>query len=87
MLRITETQLSNGRVVLRLEGRLVGPWVDELKSACEQFLKREQAIKLDLAEVTYADRNGVELLRRLKQQHVVFGHCSPFVAQELKAIE
>ena len=86
MLRITEVHSGNGHVSLRLEGRIVGPWVDELKIACEQSLARKQTIKLDLAEVTYLDRNGVELLRKFKNQNIRLERCSPFVTQELKEI-
>jgi ABC-type transporter Mla MlaB component len=86
MLRITEVQFGNGHIVLRLEGRVVGPWVDELKIACERLMPRERAIKLDLAEVIYVDRKGLELLRKLQSQDVCLERCSPFVAQELKDI-
>ena len=67
MLRISEVETANGRVVLRLEGRVVGAWVQELERASRKFLESGQSVELDLAEVSYVDRDGVALLRRLKR--------------------
>ena len=85
MLRISEVGNRNGHLVLKLEGRIIGPWVDELRSACEKLLEREHPIALDLAEVSYADRDGVALLRELKTRQVRLHACSPFLGEELKA--
>jgi ABC-type transporter Mla MlaB component len=83
MLRISEMGSGNGSVALKLEGRIVGPWVDELKNACEPLLGRKEGIRLDLADVSYVDREGIALLLNLKRRRVVFEGCTPFIAQEL----
>ena len=36
MLKITRSEESD--LTLKLEGKLVGPWIDELKSACGESL-------------------------------------------------
>ena len=84
MLRISELENGRGKVVLKLEGRLVGPWVEELNRAYEKHSERDQAVELNLADVSYVDRNGVILLQSLKVKNVRFQGCSPFVAEELK---
>ena len=38
MLKISQLEPVNHAVVLRLEGRVVGPWVTELQKSCEEVL-------------------------------------------------
>jgi ABC-type transporter Mla MlaB component len=83
MLRISEMGKANRHVVLKLEGRIVGPWVEELSNACQPLLDRNEPLKLDLADVSYVDREGIALLLRLKGHKVILESCTPFVAQEL----
>lgn len=83
MLRISEMGTANGHRVLKLEGRIVGPWVEELGNTCQTLLDRQEGIKLDLAEVTFVDREGISLLLKLKRRRVVLESCTPFIEQEL----
>jgi ABC-type transporter Mla MlaB component len=83
MLKISEP-LANHAITLKLEGRLIGPWVAELKKTCEQHLAAERRIHLDFADVTFADRTGLALLLRLRAQGVTLVNCSPFLEEELR---
>ena len=83
MLKISEP-VTNHAVTLKLEGRLIGPWVAELKNACEQHLAAKQSLNLDFADVTFADRTGLALLLRLRAQGVTLVNCSPFLEEELR---
>jgi hypothetical protein len=83
VLRIVAGEPVNGRPVLRLEGQVIGPWVDELRRACETLAGG--AVTLDLADVSFVGRRGVELLRALGAGGVAVTRCSPFVAEQLKA--
>ena len=85
MLRITPTDGSKDQVVLRLEGRVAGPWVTELWKACEKALGEGQALVLDLAGVSFLDSAGVTLLRKFRSNGVELAECSPFVTEQLKA--
>ena len=71
-------------VTLKLEGRLIGPWVHQLRETCESLLAEKRRVKLDFADVSYADRGGVTLLLNLRTRGVEFVNCSPFLAEELK---
>ena len=71
---------------LRLEGRVIGPWVDELRRSCERMLMTSTTLALDASEVSFVDRDGVRLLRSLISRGVALQHCSPFVAEQLKAV-
>lgn len=67
MLRITEQRESEqGSVVLRLEGRLAGLWVEVLNTSCRQILATEQrCVVIDLTGVTFIDADGKAILCRL----------------------
>jgi ABC-type transporter Mla MlaB component len=84
MLRISEPT-ANHATTLKLEGRLVGPWVSQLREICEVHLAQERRVKLDFTDVTYADRSGVSLLLDLRVRGVELVNCSPFLIEELKA--
>ena len=52
---------------MRLEGRMVGPWVAECQRAwlaLEPSLSTKK-LALDLCEVMFVDESGVELLREM----------------------
>ena len=84
MLRISEMSESGNGAALRLEGELMGPWVREVKKACEPFLGNDDRLTLDLADVSIVDREGIALLRELKRAEVRMVNCSPFLNEQLK---
>ena len=85
MLMISEAGTANLSVTLKLEGRVVGPWVAELRQVCEKLLTEGRALKLDLADLTFADASGVAALSSFKSRGVTFTNCSPFVEEQLKS--
>ena len=69
MLRITHTTRPGGMTV-ELEGRLAGPWVDEL-ARCWKALTATQAagsIGVQLDGVTFIDAAGRVLLRTMHEE-------------------
>jgi ABC-type transporter Mla MlaB component len=86
MLKISKAGTANQSVTLKLEGRVVGPWVRELGRVCEPLLDEGRGLKLDLSEVSFVDHEGVTLLLELKKRQVSLEGCSPFVSEELKAV-
>ena len=84
MLKISQTGTSNHSVTLKLEGRVIGPWVAELRRICEPLLAENRTLKLDLAEVCYLDTEGVAVLNSFESRGVKIENCSPFVAQQIK---
>jgi hypothetical protein len=83
MLRIVTIEPAEGRAVLQLEGQIIGPWIDELERTCGALAGR--ALTLDLTSVSFVERRGVQLLRSLDARGVPLLHCSPFVAEQLRA--
>ena len=85
MLRIEVVEIQDRRVTVHLEGNMVGPWVGEVRRACEPFLRNGHALTLDFSKVSFVDRDGVALCRRLKQGHATLTNCSPFVKEQIDA--
>jgi anti-anti-sigma regulatory factor len=80
------TRLSRGvpALTIKLEGRLLGPWVPAVRDACRARGRRSGRLRLDLAAVTYADAAGARLLRDLMGAGVEIAACSGFVGELLR---
>ena len=86
MLRITKLDGNAAVPTLKLEGKLLGPWVDEVRRACYD-LAIPGRVQLDLAAVTFVDAAGARLLRELLRRGVSLVVCSGFVAALLEGEE
>ena len=76
MLRITADR-DAGRATFKLEGRLTGPWVEELKICWQKSVAGGQPIKGGaLDEVIFIDEAGKELLADTHRQGVELTACS-----------
>lgn len=85
MVKITVVESSGKAVRLRVEGRLTGYGAEELRRACDlQGLSDGIPLILDLADVSFADAEGIELLRELRIRPVTLLSPSSFVAEQLK---
>ncbi len=83
MLRIT-TVRHGLETVIKLEGKLLEPWVEEFHGACARAESQSGHFGLDLADLTYADAAGAERLRNMVQEGVSISSCSAFVAELLR---
>ena len=84
MLRITEITDGGPGVLLKLEGKLRGPWVEELGRVCAELSCGEcREIRLDLSAVTFLDEAGTRLLRELMRVGAALT-ASRFVAELLR---
>ena len=72
--------------MLRLEGRLAGPWVDEVRAASVAAPAGDGRLVLDLTDVSFVDRDGVALLRELAAAGSTLTNCSPFVLDQLSTM-
>ena len=72
MLRITVTTHPDG-TTLALEGRLAGPWVDELRASWRSLVGTRDArsVRVDLDAVTFIDTAGKALLWAMHEQGAV----------------
>lgn len=84
MLRITTVESSSAIVCLRVEGRLTGRGVEELRQSCKlHAFSKGTKLTLDLADVAFADADGIKLLNDLKNRDVAFMNLVPFLALQL----
>jgi ABC-type transporter Mla MlaB component len=85
MLRITRIDLDASAAIrtLKLEGKLLGPWVDELSRAREELCTSPSCLRLDLAAVTFIDSVGIKLLDDLIRRGATIEGCSSFIADLL----
>ncbi len=68
MLRIS-VKSADGWVDMRLEGKVIGPWVEECQRTWESIRPELQAkkLRLDLRGMTFMDGRGTELLREIRR--------------------
>jgi anti-anti-sigma regulatory factor len=75
MLRITVVESSEIAVTLRVEGRITGPWVEELRTVCNVHTSSDDVqLSLDLADIAFVDTAGVSLLKELRSRGIVVTH-------------
>jgi anti-anti-sigma regulatory factor len=84
MVKISTVEGAGKVTTVRLEGRLVDVWVTEVRKYCHTVLSESQELILDLANVSFADRPGIELLRQLQAEDVRLVNCSPFLAGQIE---
>jgi hypothetical protein len=77
MLRITSTPSPTG-TCLRLEGKLLKPWVNELKS-CLGTHSEHSPLSLDLSALSFADVAGLTILRDALARGIRLNGCSGFL--------
>ena len=85
MLRITCHPERRGETRIVLEGRLAGAWVSELRRVAAAS-SGPGRVALDLSALTYADADGLALLRDLLAGPARIERASAFVSELLGGI-
>src|SRR5438105_15318922 len=88
MLKIT-TQSDSERIRFKLDGKLAGPWVEELARTWESTTggSEHRPVVVNLSEVTFIDADGKQLVVRRFQQGAEFeavGCMTRCVVQDTK---
>lgn len=65
MLRISGTITSDSLMRLTVEGTLAAEWVPLLEAECLRHLDARKPVELDFAGVSFVDRGGAAMVRRL----------------------
>jgi ABC-type transporter Mla MlaB component len=84
MLRITRLVGNDSVDTLKLEGKLQGPWVNEVHDACALSAAHASCTCLDLSGLTFADGEGAALLRELIRSGAQVVGCSSYIAELLR---
>ena len=86
MLRITyDSDGTPPGAVLTLEGRIVGPWVIELRRAYLEHAGSKGPLTIDLKDVTFIDPDGVAFFDEVYPA-VTLVNCSLFAVEQLRAV-
>jgi len=67
VLKVTVTMTSSS-AILDLEGKLAGPWVDELKECWRSVAASGSHVRVMLCAVTFIDEAGKRLLVEMHRQ-------------------
>lgn len=87
MLKISLVENSTSRLLV-LEGKLVGPWAAELRTACENArtgLDHRELI-VDLKHITAISQAGESVLRQLMNEGVKFRCRDVFMKHVVKQL-
>jgi anti-anti-sigma regulatory factor len=81
---ITETE----RTVLKLEGKLGGPWVAELERCWRMAMHgcHNEPILIDLSDVSFVDSAGKELIRNMYGRGVELAVAGPLMTSIVSEI-
>jgi anti-anti-sigma regulatory factor len=85
MVRISEENSSDGKRVVKLEGKVAGSSVEQVESYCLGILAQGLSLTIDMAEVSFLDGRGVRLFKELMSQKVRLLNTSPFLNELLKS--
>ena len=84
MLRISVVERASELVTVLLDGRVAGRWVELLQRTCEAQLNKGARVTVDLRNVSFADREGITLLRILTDRQVEILNALPFIAEQIR---
>lgn len=84
MLKVTELKSAEGTQLI-LEGKLLGPWVDELQSCWSGCATRQGGapVRVSLKDVSYLDARGRDLLKRMEREGAKLVEASDFIRHVL----
>lgn len=75
VLRITKVAENHLLATIKLEGKVASDWVSLLERECLGVLQEKRNVVLDLYDVTFVDRGGVEMLGRMTAKGIHVINC------------
>jgi anti-anti-sigma regulatory factor len=84
VLRISSATEAGSLVTLKAEGSISGNWVPLLEAECLCHLEARKSVELDLAGVSFVDRDGVAMMRALVARGVQVVGASALVTALLE---
>ena len=67
MLRVTRIETPDA-TTLKLEGKLAGPWVDEVRHCWTKLVEQKIRVDADLQGLSFVDASGTTLLLQMERQ-------------------
>ena len=83
-MKITKITEDDTCVTLKLEGRIVGQWVNELNKECKKYMGKRSRLNLDLSGATFVDDQGIKMLRAVVGDQVKLIRSSLLLSELLE---
>ena len=83
VLKISIIEAAGETVTLQLDGKVSGRWVKLLQRVCNARIKKRTRISIDLKNVSFADRDGIALLKSLTDRRVEILNALPFITEQI----
>ena len=87
MLKIKRVATLNRKVILQLDGRVAGQWVELLRESAESVIKEGLLLTLDLANICFIDCEGLALIKGLIDRGVRPVNVPLFIVEQLRRCE
>jgi hypothetical protein len=87
MLRISSATEAGSLIRLKAEGTIVGDWVPLLEAECLRHMTARRLVELDVADVSFVDREGVVMVQGLLGRGVQVVGASALVEALLRQTE
>ena len=84
MLKISTIESADGQMQIRVDGQISGEGVKLLQMTCKDHLDQGLKLSVDLQNVLFVDRDGISMLRKLKEYKVEFLNASPFIGEQIR---
>jgi len=84
VLRISIAEAAGEPITLQLDGQVSGRWVELLQRTWEAHLKKGVRVTINLRNVSFADRDGIALLKSLTNRQVEILDALPFIAKQIE---
>jgi ABC-type transporter Mla MlaB component len=84
VLKISIAEANSEMATLHLEGKLSGKWVECLANTCEAELKNAARLIIDMRNVSFVDRNGITLLRKMAECGIEILNPLPFIVEQIR---
>jgi anti-anti-sigma regulatory factor len=85
MLRISVNEAGYELAIFELDGQVSGRWVELLRATCAAHFEKGVRVTIDLENVSFVDREGIALLRSLRDRRVEIRNALPFIAEQIKS--
>jgi len=84
MLKMTSVRDADGKLILKLDGKLLEPWVLELEHTIGKQQNLNQPLMLDLSGLSFVDQAGLRALKRVLAGNAILIAASGFIATLLQ---
>jgi len=84
MLKISTIESTEEVVKIRIDGQIGGEGVKLLQKTCKAQLEKGLKLSVDLHNVSFVDRDGIAVLRKLKQHKVEFLNAPLFITEQIR---